>query len=352
MVKEELKNKTGIFENGSGNVYRYVMMDPSVPLAPKTVYAYFCSFGDATRDTTEIFPSIDTICKDLNMNRKTVFAAINFLLERDLIIKNQRMIINPDSRPQMTSNEYKINISPKKFRPNDKAAVYSDSILDYKYGPISKKVMRDRNLKNWKSKCLYAYYCSFIGDNDYSKIDLSLVMHYLNIGKDAFYSMKKDIEGTYIKHVDIKDKRGVKTGGQRVFIIGVNASEGDFKEEADILPDAPEEKEEIPEKSYIRTLEKNEIPKDFLTRMDYDSLMSVNRLLLSATPDKEYYENRKTLIGQFTKSLYRIDRDYPSLGHLITKEFLRGVLDPAMVSYPIKNPDKYLLACLKNNFEN
>lgn len=356
-MTDDLKNKTGIFENGSGNVYRYVLMDPSISLSAKAVYAYLCSYGDAANEGTEVYPSVETITGDLNMSVPTYNTAMNLLISRDLVIRSERMIIKPGERPRQTSNSYQINLRPKDFKPNPKAAVYTGTILDYKYGPIAKKVMRDRNIKNWRSKALYAYYCSFVGSEDFSKIDIKLVCYYLDIDRHTLSRIKKDIENIYIRHEDIRNESGVKVGGQRVYILGINtADEKDIKITeipVSAVPLIEKDSEEDPKAKTIIKFRKA-APEEFLIKIGYYRKLDLIGFMIKASPEehKEYFHNQEKLAKAFADALYEIAEEYPSLKEMASSDkILDQFIERAMSSYPIRNPKQYLIKCMTTELD-
>jgi len=94
----------GIFEKGYGNIPKLVMQDIRLTRDSKAIYAYFCSYTGAGK--TELFPSEDRICYDLQFkNVKTFRKHLKLLVSLGYIsIKKNR-----NNKGQFKNNVYTIN---------------------------------------------------------------------------------------------------------------------------------------------------------------------------------------------------------------------------------------------------
>ena len=92
------------------NVERRIY-DLGLPHRADTVYCYLC---DRSNKQGECFPSAKTIALDLSISRRTVFRALNELLEKGLIEKQSRLRDNGGS----SSNLYKLTDVSKEVDEN------------------------------------------------------------------------------------------------------------------------------------------------------------------------------------------------------------------------------------------
>ena len=79
----------GVNKKGYGNIPKLVMKDEQLTIEAKAIYAYFCSYAGG--GTSEVFPSIDLICKDLGISENRLFKHRKLLVERGYIsIKREK----------------------------------------------------------------------------------------------------------------------------------------------------------------------------------------------------------------------------------------------------------------------
>jgi len=79
----------GVNKKGYGNIPKLVMKDEQLTIEAKAIYAYFCSYAGG--GTSEVFPSIDLICKDLGISENRLFKHRKMLVERGYIsIKREK----------------------------------------------------------------------------------------------------------------------------------------------------------------------------------------------------------------------------------------------------------------------
>ena len=350
-MDKSLENKTGIWSEGSGNVYRYVSMNPAIPLASKAVYFYFCSFGDPLNPNTRVYPSLKTICEDLCMSMVTARKAIEYLVRADLVIKNKET--NNDGKEY---TEYRINVNPIGYYPPKNAKVKTGTILDHKYGPIPRKVMRDKT-RSFKGKVLYGYYCSFIGEEEYGIIDVNTVCYYLGIKKlDTYYAMRKEIEGKYVVHERVHESGTVGVKGVRVHLLDFNISREDFEKKAETHKPKDPEASPQPEQE----IKAKEVPEDFKKKIGFYSYKAYLDLMSSIWDDKGKAEAKQLygLSEQMAEALWKISQNSSKLKkEASTENVLAKYMDRIQKNtigmdepyrYQITNMESYMIKCLGN----
>lgn len=79
------------------------------------------------------------------------------------------------------------------------------SLLSQGYGIIPKKAMRDKRLKP-EAKAIYAYLCSFAGNDKIAYPSVSLMCDELGMGRDRFYKYRSQLEDMgYVEVWQVKD---------------------------------------------------------------------------------------------------------------------------------------------------
>lgn len=155
------KELQSVFSKGYGTISKSIMIDTSLSLDSKAIFAYFCALAGSGNKT---FPYRSTIIKQLGMSKNTYYKHFNVLIKLGLIsiIKSSRLL---------SPNTYQINVNQK-----DKKG----------YGIISREIMQDNRLCA-KAKGLYAYICSLSGKNNHSFPRQKQILKQLNIAK--FFSI-------------------------------------------------------------------------------------------------------------------------------------------------------------------
>lgn len=85
--------------------------DLGLPHRAVTVYCYLC---DRANKKGECFPSAKTIAKDLSLSKRTVFRALNELLDKGLIEKQPRH----RNDGGVSSNFYRLTDIPTEVKNN------------------------------------------------------------------------------------------------------------------------------------------------------------------------------------------------------------------------------------------
>jgi hypothetical protein len=95
----------GINAWGYGNISKMVMKDRELTQLAKLIYSYLCSYAGGGSCP---FPSVETICTDLNMQDDTYFKHIKYLIAYGYITKKQRA----RNKGKFSSNKYTIVMNP------------------------------------------------------------------------------------------------------------------------------------------------------------------------------------------------------------------------------------------------
>ena len=118
---EEKLELQGIYSNGYGTVAKKVMRDKTVSLAAKGIYSYLCSFCGGG---TTCFPSRETICNDLGINKDTFTKHIKQLVDKNYITIQHKKINNNN---KFCTNIYVVNLIVKEPCPNFSDTEFSDT---------------------------------------------------------------------------------------------------------------------------------------------------------------------------------------------------------------------------------
>ena len=87
-------------KGGYGVVYQEIMKNPDISIEAKAIYAYLSSITGKDKDC---FPSVETICRDLNISRNRLQKHLNQLVECGVVRKTRDYNKNLKSR-----NHYEI----------------------------------------------------------------------------------------------------------------------------------------------------------------------------------------------------------------------------------------------------
>ncbi|MCC0684059.1 helix-turn-helix domain-containing protein [Clostridioides sp. ZZV14-6345] len=100
-----------ILSDGYGISPKYLMKNPEIPIQSKAIYAYLASY---TGNKKYCHPTIETICKDLNINRSTLNKYLKILKEKGFI--RVYRIQNEDNLYK--NNVYEIVMSKSQIKNN------------------------------------------------------------------------------------------------------------------------------------------------------------------------------------------------------------------------------------------
>lgn len=226
----------GINFKGFGIIPKAVMLDPELALGSKTIYAYLCSF---TGNGNTAFPGRDKILSDLKVNKDTYYRYLNELINTGYITVKQthnkggmgdgfaRNIYTLISCPKKT-----ISSSPDK----EVSVITTEGLKSFGYGFIAKSVVTDQRL-SFKSKGLYAFFCSFTGAGESAFPKATDIMYFLGISHNTYSKLLKELVS--LNYIAVRQR-----------IVNGNFSVNDYfiVEKPDIAA-VPERKE----KTYIST---------------------------------------------------------------------------------------------------
>ena len=178
----------GINHKGFGTIAKSAMLDDSLSLEAKAIYAYFCSFAGAGQSS---FPSRNRILSDLNMSKNTYYLHFNKLVENDYIHVKQSVSGNLKSR-----NIYTLVSNPEKFKNKtidfecENERIMQAGLKSAGYGTIPKAVMQDDRLPV-KAKGIYAYFCSLTGNGGCAFPKKNVITYHLGISEKTYYKFFK-----------------------------------------------------------------------------------------------------------------------------------------------------------------
>jgi DnaD/phage-associated family protein len=89
----------------------------------------------------------------------------------------------------------------------NKLIQFKGTIYENGYGLIAKKVMKDPNL-SLSAKAIYAYLCSYAGNESIAFPSVKLINHELGISKDTFYKYMKELNDK--AYIVVSQKRAEK----------------------------------------------------------------------------------------------------------------------------------------------
>lgn len=182
----------GIGYKGFGIIPKYVMLDTSLTIEAKSIYAYLCSLA---RNGTTAFPSRDTILSCLKINKDTYYKHFALLSKQGYITKEQQRI-NGD----FGSNLYTLVTNQKKFKDTpaipSHAKAYStirfSGLKAAGYGMIPYAVMIDHRL-GIKAKGVYAYFCAHTGGGLSAFPKRDQILYHLSLSENTYYKYYKQL---------------------------------------------------------------------------------------------------------------------------------------------------------------
>lgn len=183
----EIIRYEGVDSKGFGRVAKLVMTDSKLEIGAKAVYAYLCSYAGSENAA---YPHRDKIFADLKMCKTTYYTHLNNLIKSGYI-RVERKDVYP------FSNNYIIVSRPSKMKAIILETDNSDTLTvkginSFGYGTIPKLVMLDERL-SYKSKAIYAYFCSFAGNGTIAFPKRSDILHHLDISLNTFQNHIKDL---------------------------------------------------------------------------------------------------------------------------------------------------------------
>lgn len=102
-MEENVIRVEGIFEKGYGFISKSIMIDNTLSLGAKAIYAYLCSYSGKGND---IFPSRKKMCADLKISNDTLGKYLKELKDREIINITQEKKDN-----KFANNIYTINLN-------------------------------------------------------------------------------------------------------------------------------------------------------------------------------------------------------------------------------------------------
>ncbi len=203
-IKEVLKTR-GLDAMGYGQVARYAMRDPDLPLTSKAIYAFMCSMCGGGGNPTF---SRDLIVDKLKIGKDTYYRYRKILVDQGYIsIEHQK-----DEKGYFYRTDFIIEDKPKKFDADkrydsDASRTYGkftfSGIKAAGYGNVSRAVMYDGRLST-KAKGLYAYFVSYAGGGNQATPPLKTILYHLGVTETSYHKYLAEL--TSLNYVIITQK--------------------------------------------------------------------------------------------------------------------------------------------------
>ena len=172
-----------LLQTGYGKIPKSIMLDPTLPLESKAIYAYFCALAGSGRQT---YPYRDTVLRELGLSKNTYYKYYRPLVERGYLAVEK-------PADKSAANVYTLLLSP-----TGKAAGG--------YGVLPKVVLRDETLSA-KAKALYAYLCAYCGDKVMAFPRKADILYHLGISEPTYYKLYNQLwERGYLMAVQRKER--------------------------------------------------------------------------------------------------------------------------------------------------
>lgn len=179
----------GILSKGYGIIPKLLMLEGSVSIDAKALYAYFCSFAGSG---FSCYPPRDKILNDLGFSPATYYGYLRELREGGYIdVKKHKTV-----RQQWCNNRIILLQNPpivaKAAEKQRRRFDITGGLRDYGYGRIPLAVMADRRISR-KAKALYAYFCSFAGNKSVCTPEIEFTLSFLNICTNSYYKYLNEL---------------------------------------------------------------------------------------------------------------------------------------------------------------
>lgn len=191
----DVLEEEGIFKRGYGSIPKYAMLDPTLPITSKAIYAYFCACAGSGVTT---FPGRDTVLYHLNINKTTYYKYYEKLKE-DGYISVRKAAPRPGQGSKFTHNIHMIESNPKRFsedprfkQPGGNETIAFEGIKSAGYGLIPRMVMEDPRVSA-KSKALYAYLASYTGGGKSAFPEVKKTLYFLQISHSTYKTLLKEL---------------------------------------------------------------------------------------------------------------------------------------------------------------
>lgn len=193
----------GIFSKGYGIVPKLVMLEGSLSIDAKALYAYFCAYSG---DSMSCYPPREKILRDLGFCTATYYTYLGELRDGGYIsVKKHK-----SKRQEWCNNRIVLLQNPLIIAKAQSERRFSmtDTLKDYGYGRIPLVVMTDRRISR-KAKALYAYFCSFAGGKEVCTPEIDFTLSFLGVCVNSYYKYLNELLClNYITVFHRKDERG------------------------------------------------------------------------------------------------------------------------------------------------
>ncbi len=194
----------GVFSKGYGIIPKLVMLEGSISIDAKALYAYFCAYAG---NGSSCYPPRDKILRDLGFSTATYYGYLRELREGGYLdIKKHKTKGQEwcNSRIILLQNPAILAKAEGKRRRYD----ITGGLRDYGYGRIPLAVMTDRRISR-KAKAMYAYFCSFAGSKGICNPEIEYTLGFLHICLNSYYKYLNELLCYhYVTVMHRKDDKG------------------------------------------------------------------------------------------------------------------------------------------------
>lgn len=202
-----------VFSKGYGIIPKLVMLEGSLSIDAKALYAYFCAYAGSE---FSCYPPRGKILDDLGISHATYYVYLKELKEGGYIeIKKHRT----KSQTWYNNRIILLQNPPIMAKAQEKQRNRFDitgGLRDYGYGRIPLAVMTDCRISR-KAKAMYAYFCGFAGNTTICTPEIEDTLNFLNISINSYYKYLNELlVFNYITPFHRKDERGRYTSNSIV----------------------------------------------------------------------------------------------------------------------------------------
>ncbi len=194
-----------VFSKGYGIIPKLVMLEGSLSIDAKALYAYFCAYAGSE---FSCYPPRGQILDDLNISHVTYYRYLKELQDGGYIaIKKHKTKSQAWSNNRIILMQHHA-IMAKAEEKGYKRVGITGGLRDYGYGRIPLAVMTDCRISR-KAKAMYAYFCGFAGNTITCNPEIEDTLSFLNISINSYYKYLNELlVFNYITAFHQKDERG------------------------------------------------------------------------------------------------------------------------------------------------
>ncbi|HWP50435.1 MAG TPA: helix-turn-helix domain-containing protein [Clostridia bacterium] len=182
-------NNKSVFSKGYGIIPKLVMLEGSLSIDAKALYAYFCAYAGSG---FSCYPPRGRILDDLNISHVTYYRYLKELQDGGYIeIKKHRTKSQEWSNNRIILMQNHAIIAKAEEKKRRRVGI-TGGLRDYGYGRIPLAVMTDCWISR-KTKAMYAYFCGFAGSMITCNPEIEDTLSFLSIGINSYYKYLNEL---------------------------------------------------------------------------------------------------------------------------------------------------------------